>query len=73
VLVTKASDAGEPDSIQAFEIAGRRAVAVSAPVGFLGPITALWPIADESAALAVSRSLTTGQYAAFSLSITCGN
>jgi hypothetical protein len=73
LVVTRASDADETDAVQAFEVTERRAIAVSAAVEFLGPITALWPTADESAALAVSRNLRTGQYAAFRLSINCGN
>lgn len=72
VLATKAGDADDSDAIQAFEIADRKAVPVSAPVEFLGPVTALGQSADDSGtAVAVSRNLKTGRYAAFSLSISC--
>jgi len=71
VLITKSGDAGEPDAVQAYEIVDRQAVAASQPVDFAGPITALWPAAGGSSAVAVSRDLKTGRYAAFSLAISC--
>ncbi len=71
VLATRASESDEPDEVQAFEIADRQPVAVSAPVDFAGPVTALWQAADRSTAVAISRSIKTGRYAAFSLTIPC--
>jgi hypothetical protein len=72
VLATKPGQADDPDAIQAFEIVDRQAIAVSAPVEFLGPVTALRQSAEDGgAAVAISRNLKTGRYAAFSLSISC--
>jgi hypothetical protein len=73
VLVTRSGDSNEPDAIQAYEIIDRRAVAVSAPVEFLGPITTLWTAQGDETAVAISRDGRTGRYAAFSLSVSCGN
>ena len=60
-LVTRAGDWTAPDSIQAFDIIDRQAVAISGEIGFDGPITALWS-EDENTVLAVSRNLKTGMY-----------
>lgn len=63
-LVTRAGDWTVPDSIQAFDIIDRQAVAISGEVNFDGPITALWS-EDENSVLAVSRNLKTGMYEAY--------
>lgn len=70
VLASRAGDAGETDSVQGFEIAGREPVAATPALEFSGPVTALWP-AGQSSAVAISRDLKTGQYAAFRLTVTC--
>lgn len=72
VLSTHPGDASETDAVQAFEIAGRQPVAVSPPLEFTGPVTALSP-AGPGSALAISRDLETGQYAAFRISLTCSH
>lgn len=61
LLVTRGGDWTAPDSIQAFDIIDRQAVAISGEVNFDGPITALWS-EDENTVLAVSRNLKTGMY-----------
>jgi hypothetical protein len=70
VLATRAGEAAETDAVQAFEAAGRQMTAVSGPLEFNGPVTALWP-AGPAGAVAISRDPNTGQYAAFRLSLTC--
>ena len=72
VLATKAGDSDDPDEVQAFEIVERKAVAVGAPVEFLGPGTAMHEWADGTgSALVISRNLKTGRYAAFTLTVSC--
>ena len=72
VMATKPGEADEPDEVQAFEMVEREAVAVGAPVEFLGPVTAMHEWADGTgAAVAISRNLKTGRYAAFTLSVSC--
>lgn len=72
VLATKAGESDDPDEVQAFEIVERKAVAVGAPVEFLGPITAMHEWADGTgSALVISRNLKTGRYAAFILTVSC--
>ena len=71
ILASLPTDPLEHGAIQAFEIAHRKAVATSSTVEFPGPITALWPVTNQSAAIAVSRNIKTGSYAAFYLSIAC--
>ena len=72
VLTTQAGDLNETDAVQAFEIVDRKPVPVSGPVEFAGPITELWPLANGSEAIAISRNLQTEAYEAFRLSVTCG-
>lgn len=69
-LVTKPRDWTELDSVQAFQIVNRQPVAVSDALEFAGPVVALWP-SGAGAAVAISRDLKTGRYAAFSLAISC--
>jgi len=71
VLADAATDSTEPDSVRAYEIGRRQAVAVSPSVEFPGPITALWPAADGDSALAVCRNFETRRYEAYSLSVSC--
>lgn len=72
VLATRPGDWTVPDAVQAFEIDDDQAVAVSSPVQFSGPVTALWTAEDESYVRAVVRNLKTGNYEAYRLTITCG-
>jgi hypothetical protein len=72
LLATKPGDGTEPDAVQAFEVSGRRAMPVSAPVEFQGPVVEMWPSNDGAAAEAISKNLKTGRYEAFMLSISCG-
>ncbi|MBN1570322.1 MAG: hypothetical protein JXA73_20945 [Acidobacteria bacterium] len=71
ILVSLRTDPLARGAIQAFEIVNRSVVVKSSPVEFPGPITALWPVAEQDAAIAISRDLKTGHYAAFYLSISC--
>lgn len=72
VLATSPASLSQPDTIQAFSLRGREAIAASAPVEFGGPITALWPAQDGTVAMAVEHDLSSGMYDAFNLSISCG-
>ncbi len=71
VLAALNRAAGETDAVQAFDISGRKPVAVSPPVEFAGVLTALWSKSADRNALAVSWNLKTGRYAAYNLSVTC--
>ena len=59
VLATARGE-GSGDTVQAFEIADREAVAVSAPVEFGGSITALWADSDSASAIAVAQDSEIG-------------
>jgi hypothetical protein len=73
VLATAPTDSIRPDSVQAVEIIGREALPVSSPVELAGPVEALWTSGKNSEmANGVMRSLTTGKYEAFTLTVTCG-
>jgi hypothetical protein len=71
VLATRGGGLAQTDAIQAFEIQEKNAVAVSAPTEFPGPVTALWPASNGNTAAAVTRDLKSGNYEAFTLSISC--
>ena len=61
------------DTLRAFEIPDRDPVAVSSPLEFDGPITALWPDASLTSAVAIVKREDTGWYEANRISITCAN
>ncbi|HYX69768.1 MAG TPA: hypothetical protein VE825_11590 [Terriglobales bacterium] len=71
VLATGRGDWDAPDSVQAYELAGRDLAATGPPVSFDGPVLALWTETDTHTALAVSYNLKTGSYEAHRLAITC--
>ena len=71
VLATRPGDVGQADAVQAFSIANGGAAPLTAPVEMPGPVTALW-VSGGSAALAVSKNLSTGKYAAYLLTVACG-
>lgn len=59
------------DSIRAYEFPDRDPVAVSAPVDFAGPVTALWTETRGDTTVVVVRDLGTGSYEAFRLAVAC--
>jgi hypothetical protein len=65
-----ATSTSAADSITLFDLVSRTPVAISEPLEFPGPITALWP--SREGALAVTRDPSTAKYAAYSLTIDCG-
>lgn len=71
ILATGNSDGATPDSVQAFELPDRDPVAVSQPLEFDGPVTALWS-EITGGSIVVTHSHRTGRYEAFRLAITCG-
>jgi hypothetical protein len=73
VLATGSGDWGQPDRIQAYQIAGQQAVAAGQPLEFPGPVVALWPSDDSLSARVVFRNLQTGMYEASIISVACGN
>jgi hypothetical protein len=70
IALTGTGDASSPDSIALYDLVNRAPVRVSEPVELSGPVTALWPAGEG--AVAVARNLTTGKYAAYSLTLDCG-
>jgi hypothetical protein len=72
VMATRASGPGEPDAVRVFSVANGAAAPLAEPVEFAGPVTALWP-AGAASALAVERNPATGKYAAYLLTVACGN
>jgi len=71
ILATRPGDSSEPDSIQAFAIVERAAVPLGSPVAMTGSVTALWP-SGPTAAMAVVHDPTSGKYAAYLVTVVCG-
>ena len=69
VAATSGGESQAADSVALYEMINRTPTRASELVEFPGPITALWP--QGEAALAVSRNLSTGKYAAYSLTVGC--
>jgi hypothetical protein len=70
LLVTSNGDDNTSDSLRAYEFPDRDPVLASAAADLPGPITALWSH-DNTSATAIARNLQTGQYEAYSVSISC--
>ena len=70
LLVTANGDDTVGDSLHAYEIPDRDPVPASTITDFSGPIMALWSH-DGTSATAVVHNLQTGQYEAYSVSISC--
>ena len=68
-IMAAAGDATSSDSVALYELPNRAPVRVSEPMEFPGPVTALWPAGEG--AMAVVRNLSTGKYAAYSLTLDC--
>jgi hypothetical protein len=71
VLASRAGDGANGDSVRAFAIPDREPVALSAPVDFSGPVTAMWPGADDRNVTTISRNPQTGTYDVYRLAIVC--
>jgi hypothetical protein len=70
VAATAQGDRKSVDSIALYSVIDGAPFRVSDPAEFPGPVTALWPAA--TGATAVVRNLSTGNYAAYALSVDCG-
>jgi hypothetical protein len=75
-LLATASGVATQDSLRAYEVQGRNAIAVSAPLPMDGEVTAMWPmtLASGSAAPAVVAILKRQQpvrYEAYRVSVVC--
>ncbi|HTV64964.1 MAG TPA: hypothetical protein VMD98_05130 [Bryocella sp.] len=70
-----ASAAGWPqsDSVRAYEIAGREATPVSAPLNFDGTITAMWPADDSMSAIVIVQNSQESRYEAYRVSPACSH
>jgi hypothetical protein len=72
LLVTRNGDWTEQDVVQAIEIEGTQANAVSLPISLPGPVMELLQSNVPQSAGAVIRNLTTGRYEAYNLTLSCG-
>jgi hypothetical protein len=70
-----ASAAGSPvaDSVRAYQISGREAMAASAPLNFDGAITAIWTGSDKTSATVVVQKPQESHYEAYSVSVACSH
>jgi hypothetical protein len=70
-VLTSAAGWPTSDSIRAYEIAGREATPVSAPLTFDGIITAVWTAGDGNSATAVVQGPQGRRYEAYNVSVVC--
>jgi hypothetical protein len=73
VFASARGDGTATDSVSAYDVIDGAPRPTGDAVAFPGPVTALWPAAERGVALAVSRDLKSGRYAAFRLAITCAH
>lgn len=72
VLATRPGENTRTDAVQAYEVQNQEPVEAAPALEFAGPVTALWPSADNHSATAVAHNLKTGHYEAFTLTVVCG-
>ncbi|MCL5289196.1 MAG: hypothetical protein M1453_14525 [Acidobacteria bacterium] len=72
LLVTRQGDWTALDAVQAFDVIGDQAIAVSSPLEFPGPVKELWPGTTFMSALAIVQNLKTSRYEAYILTLSCG-
>jgi hypothetical protein len=75
-LLTTASGVGLQDSLRAYEVEGRNAIAVSAPLPMDGEVTAMWPMmtngpAAAPAVVAILKKRQPVKYEAYRVSVVC--
>ncbi len=70
-VLTSAAGWPSVDSIRAYEVSGREATPVSAPLNFDGAITAIWPASDRTSAIVVLQKPQESGYEAYSVSVAC--
>lgn len=71
VVVSGAGDASGGDSLRAYEIPGREAIPVSAPLQVPGTVMALWPGSDADHAMAIVRRQDSTGYEVWSVAASC--
>lgn len=72
VLATRPGDATTTDAIAAYDIFRSTTAPTATPVGFAGPVTALWTREEGDSAVVIVNNLTTRRYEAYSLRVPCG-
>jgi hypothetical protein len=70
-LLASASGDAMEDSLVAYEIEGRNAIAVSPPLPIDGQVTAMWPASESATATMVLERGQPLQYEAYSVSLVC--
>jgi hypothetical protein len=75
-VLVSGSGTSPTDSVRAYEIPGREAEPVSAPLALDGPVMAMWPSSNFTSATVVIQTSATGQaqsiqYEAYSVSAFC--
>jgi hypothetical protein len=71
LLASREGDGASGDSVRAYAIPDREPVALSAPLDFSGPVTAMWTDADDRTVTTISRNAQTGNYDVYRLAIVC--
>ena len=71
-ILASHSGTTQEDTVQAFEVSDRQAVAVGQAAQLSGGVTSLWTDAEEDGAIAVVRNFQTGKYEVHLLTIHCG-
>jgi len=70
-VLASREDGASGDSVRAYAIPDREPVALSAPVDFNGPVTAMWTGADGHDVTTISRNPQTGNFDVYRLAIVC--
>jgi hypothetical protein len=71
VVVSGSGTAVAGDSLRAYEMYGREAIQVSAPLPVRGTVMAIWPTSDGNHAMAIVRQQNSSRYEVWSVTSSC--
>ncbi|HEV2465027.1 MAG TPA: hypothetical protein VGT04_14570 [Acidobacteriaceae bacterium] len=71
LIVSGSGSAAAGDSLRAYEISGREALPVSAPLQVPGVVTAIWPASSEDNATVVIHKAASDEYEVWSVAASC--
>ena len=71
ILAAIPGEASDSDFLEAYEWINLRARPASPPMRMTGAITALWPLAGGTSAVAVAHNIEAGRYEAYRITIAC--
>jgi hypothetical protein len=71
VVAASTANDGRPETITSLRVIKRQLIPAAAPIGLPGRLTALWPVAEGTAATAIVHDASRDRYGAFHIRTAC--